>query len=360
MRILHIINSLSYGGAEKLIVDSLPYYKQQNETVDLLVLKKHDDIDQLVIDKSINVYYLDVKSYYTPIIIFKLIPYIKRYDIVHLHLFPTLYWGVLAKLLIFSKRPKLVFTEHSTYNKRRDSRILTISDRIIYKKLDFIGCISEATMTNLKLHLKSEIKNIKVINNGIDLKNFYESKAIEGLKFFEAGSFVVIQISSFREQKDQKTLIRAIKLLPEDIKLILVGDGKLRRENEELAERLEIADRIKFLGIRNDIIELIRSSDVCVLSSNHEGFGLAILEGMASRKASIASDIEGVGEILKGFGLVFEKNNERELANLILQLYKDENFRNKIAEQCYERSKEYDIRKMVSQYTEVYKCIYTE
>lgn len=347
---------MSFGGAEKLIVDSLPYYREKNEIVDLLVLKRNEEKHQFAIDDTVQ--YLGIRNYYNPLIILKLIPYLKKYDIVHLHLFPTLYWAVIAKLLIFSKKPKLIFTEHSTYNKRRDNRILSVADRIIYKKLDFIGCISEATLINLKSHLRNKVKNIAVINNGIDLNKFHNFKEIKPLDIFEPDSFVVIQISSFREQKDQKTLIRAIKLLPEQIKLLLVGDGKLKNENEELVDSLQIKDRVKFLGIRNDILELINYSNVCVLSSNHEGFGLAILEGMALKKASIASDIDGVNEILKGYGLVFEKNNEMELANLILHLYECEDFRNKIAKQCFERSKQYDIREMVSKYSNIYKYVY--
>lgn len=358
MKVLHIINSLSHGGAEKLIVESLPYYREKIDTVDLLVLKKSDNENQLSIDDNIPVCYLDVKSYYTPSILFKLIPYIKRYDIVHLHLFPTLYWGVIARALIFSRKPKLIFTEHNTYNRRRDNRIFTILDRIIYKRLDFIGCISEATMINLKIHLnKDSVKNIEVISNGINLSKFYNFKEERIHDYFDPGDFIIIQVSSFREQKDQKTLIRALKLLPDKIKLLLVGEGKLKRENEVLAKELGIADRIRFLGIRNDIPSLLHYSDVCVLSSNYEGFGLAILEGMASKKASIACDIDGISEILKGYGLVFEKNDESQLASLILNLFEDEDFRAKIAKQCYERSKRYDITKMVSRYTEIYENI---
>lgn len=357
MRVLHIINSLAFGGAEKLIVDSLPTFKEKIGTVDLLVLNKKSKDKQFPIDKNIRVFYLNASSLYSPLLIFKIIPYLKNYDILHLHLFPTLYWGVLAKLFSFNKKIKLIYTEHSTKNKRRDKLIFKMIDRFIYKNLDFIGCISKATEDNLKHHLNNENLNIKVINNGINLDNFFNLKTDINYNFFEETSFVIMQVSSFREQKDQKTLIKAMTLLPSEIKLILVGEGHLRKENEILVDDLNLRERVKFLGVRQDIPELYHYSNICVLSSHYEGFGLAILEGMASRKPSIASDIEGIREVVKGYGLVFEKGNKEELATYIESLYKNSEYYNQIAKKCYERSKEFDIKKMIANYISVYKKV---
>jgi len=354
MRVLHIINSLAFGGAEKLIVDSLPTYKAKIDTVDLLVLNKESKDKQFPIDKRIRVYYLNASNLYSPVLIFKIIPYLKKYDILHLHLFPTLYWGVLAKLFSFNKKIKLIYTEHNTKNKRRDKLIFKLIDRIIYKHLDFIGCISKATKDNLQHHLNNKNLNIKVINNGIKLDDFFKLKTDINYNFFNENSFVIMQVSSFREQKDQKTLIKAMTLLPNEIKLILVGEGHLRKENEVLVDDLNLEERVKFLGIRKDIPELYNYANVCVLSSNYEGFGLAVLEGMASRKPSIASDIDGIREVVKGYGLVFEKGNQEELAMHIESLYKNSEYYNEIAIQCYERSKEFDIKEMVNKYISSY------
>ncbi len=353
MKVLHIINSLAFGGAEKLIVDSLPFYMEGVEAVELLVLKKVDK--EFPINMNVKINYINSNSFYNPLIVFKLIPYLKKFDIVHLHLFPTLYWGVMAKSLLFRKGPKLVFTEHNTDNRRRSKFIFKIVDRLIYNKLDFIGCISQGTKNNLVKHLNTKTKNIKVINNGIILDDFQADKRIKSYNFFDENNFIIIQVSSFREQKDQATLIRAIKFLPDNIKLLLVGEGHLKVENQNLVKELSLEERIKFLGIRKDIPDLLNYADVCVLSSNYEGFGLAILEGMASKRPSIASNVEGVSEIVKNYGLVFERGNERELATHINKLYSDNEFYNRIAQQCYERSKQFDIRKMVASYIGEYK-----
>src|SRR5690606_24077441 len=254
MKVLYVINSLAIGRAEKLVADSLLYYKTELEQVDLLALKKTKKSFSERIPNDIKIDFLTKKRLYSPILILKIIPYIKKYDILHVHLFPALYWVVLAKLISFSK-VKIVYTEHSTENKRRKNKVLKYLDRFIYRKLDFIGCISEATKSNLENHLKTRNKKISVIFNGIDLKEFLNPTANSDnvYNFFEKGSFILIQVSSFRVQKDQKTVIRALPSLPEKIKLILVGDGNLKLSNEELVKKLNLQDRVKFLGTRNDI-----------------------------------------------------------------------------------------------------------
>lgn len=358
MKVVHVITSLATGGAEKLIVDSLPKYSEKID-VDLIVLK--DAGEQSIFKEKLDnkfkgeVFYLTNKSLYNPLLILKIARFLKKYEVAHIHLFPTIYWTVLAKVLFFCNT-KLVFTEHNTTNKRRDILYLKPIERFIYSKLDFIGCISEATMLNLQKHLKHNRDYISIVLNGIDLKNFNNLKETE-FSFFSETNFVLIQVSSFREQKDQPTLIKALRYLPKEITLLLVGDGHLRHANEELVRSLELQSRVQFLGIREDIPALLNYSDVCILSSHYEGFGLAVLEGMASGKPSIASNLDGVKEIVDGYGLLFERGDSQALANHILKLYDDKLYYNEVAEKCLERSKEFDINKMVQQYIEIYKKV---
>ncbi|QMV69776.1 glycosyltransferase [Sphingobacterium paramultivorum] len=357
MKILHVINSLDMGGAERLVVESIPFYQRHGLDVDLLVLKKtnssfYQKFERKALGKFIA---LTKGSVYNPVLIFKIIPILKKYDIIHTHLFPALYWVVLAR--IFSRRRcKVVYTEHSTYNRRRDIFGLRYFDKWIYSFLNYIGCISEATYENLTNYLHSKSADIGVIYNGINLEEFTATNSISKFDFFDKNSFVLIQVSSFREQKDQQTLMRSLSLLPDDIKLLLVGDGTLRSFHEELAKELHIENKVKFLGNRSDVSDLLKYADVCILSSNHEGFGLAILEGMACGKPCIASDIPGLSEIVKGFGLVFKNGDYKALADLVIKL-KEEAFYNMIAQRCLDRAKDFSIENMVSKYITIYHSL---
>ena len=144
-------------------------------------------------------------------------------------------------------------------------------------------------------------------------------------------------------------------LLSERVKLLLVGDGEMINESKNLVSELQLQDRVVFLGNRYDIPELINYCDVAILSSENEGFGLAIVEGMASRKPVIASDILGIKEIVKDYGLLFKKGNEEELAFQINRLMEEDDFYKETAEKCFFRANEFDINKMVERYIEIYK-----
>ena len=197
---------------------------------------------------------------------------------------------------------------------------------------------------------------MKVISNGIDLNIFNKNK-IDNQDYilFSKDDFILIQVASFSLQKDQDTIVRALALLPSKFKLLLVGDGKRRKEVEELVNKLDLKERVMFLGNRVDVPNLLNYADVNVLSSHFEGFGLTVVEGMAMSRPSIASDVDGVREILDGYGLLFKKGDEKELATLLLKLESDKYFYQKISNSCYERAKEYDITKMVDSYIDEYK-----
>ena len=149
----------------------------------------------------------------------------------------------------------------------------------------------------------------------------------------------------------------SLQYLPQNVKLILVGDGDLIIASKQLVEVLNLKSRVKFLGIRTDVPRLLNTADIIILSSNHEGLSLSNIEGMSVGKPFIGSNVPGLKEIVQGHGLLFEKGNEKELADLILQLINDPDYYKKIANQCYNRAKEFDIDKMIDQYITLYQEI---
>lgn len=355
MKVLQIITSLSTGGAEKLVVDSVPLYQQKGIEMDVLTLKNEETPFKKVLQKNSRgtVTGLSRGSVYTPLLILKIIPYLKKYDIIHVHLFPALYWVVLAKWLSFSS-VKLMYTEHSTNNKRRTHQLLKYIDRFIYRRLDKIICISEKVEANLRQHLPAvPAERFKLIFNGVDIAAFLSANATDIEDFFSAEDVISIQVSSFRSQKDQATVIRALGILDEKYKLLLVGDGPLQKECEELAKDLGVAHRVQFLGIRTDIPALLKMADIVILSSIYEGLSLSSIEGM-SVKPFIASDVEGLREIVGGYGVLFEQGNAAELADKIKTLMTDTVLYDKVRQRCAARAAEFDIHKMVQQYLLLY------
>jgi hypothetical protein len=115
LKVLHVINSLATGGAEKLLVEALPRFLEQDVQVDLLLLDGARTSFYKELEKKFtgNIISLSGHSTYNPLHIIRLRAYLKNYDLIHVHLFPALYWVAISKFLFNIKVP-LFFTEHST------------------------------------------------------------------------------------------------------------------------------------------------------------------------------------------------------------------------------------------------------
>jgi glycosyltransferase involved in cell wall biosynthesis len=362
MKILQVINNLATGGAEKLLLESLPFYVERGINIDVLVLNgsSYPFLEALNNLNCCNVYSLGLHSVYNPIHIFKIIPYLKKYDIVHVHLFPGQYWVVLAKLISLVK-VKLVFTEHCTTNRRLENWLFKILDRQIYRGYQKIVCITPEINDILKEHTNLSDSVFSLIENGVNLKGIREAKQTiknEINEKIDQSDILLIQVAGFRPQKDHFTLIEALNFLPKNIKLILVGDGVLRKACEDLTIKLHLSDRVIFLGLRMDVPQLLKTADIIVLSSKYEGLSLSCIEGMASGRPFIASDVPGLSEVVKDAGILFEQGNSEELAEKILELLRDKNYYDRVVESCQIRAAQYDIQTMIDKHIALYESLF--
>ena len=319
MKILHLINNLGSGGAEKLLETLIPLTnKIENVQADILLLTDKNNVfyDSLLCE-GVKVNVINYRRMYDPRNILEIKNYIVNgeYDIVHSHTFPTQMWVALSKLILRNKKVKYITTEHSTHNRRREKFYFKPIDKFIYYQYDLIISITEKTRDNLINWIEPKRKNLDkhiVIENGVDIEKIEEalpykkSELIEGIS---ENTKLVCMVGRFSEAKDQPALIRAISKLSEDIHLILVGEGHLIADNVELAEKLGISNRVHFLGFRKDIPRIIKTADIVVLSSHWEGLSLASIEGLASGKPFIASRVPGLEEVVEGYGLHFECGN---------------------------------------------------
>lgn len=352
MKILHIINNLSAGGAEKLILESLPLYRDKGIDVHLLLLNNNKPAfyEELIKTACCPVYILGSGSVYNPLLIFRIIPFLKKFDLVHVHLFPALYWVAIAKILSFS-RTVLCFTEHGTTNRRRNNPLFKPIDRLIYKQYRKIISISADVDESIRAYLGIAGEKITLIRNGINLENIYKAKPYPKTDFFDDDkASQIVQVSRFFEPKDQQTLIRSLTYLPENVKLILVGEGEMLPHCRELVKQLQIENRVLFTGIRLDVPHLLKTADIVVLSSKHEGLSLACLEGLASGKPFVASEVPGITGIVKGAGILFPLGDAEVLALEIQNLLSDEKHYKRIASDCLKRAADYGIEKMIDQY----------
>jgi len=357
-KVLHIINSLSTGGAEKLMVDILPLLKKEID-VDLLILrngKSNFFINELR-NSNITIISLNSKNIYNPFIVFRLKKFLRRYNIIHVHLFPSLYWTVLA-FLILRIDTRLIYTEHSTHNRRRNILVLKGIEKWIYSYYSYIICISSSVKQNLLIHLGQKFEaRIKVINNGVDIKKFTDAKPLQGKSIpwrISRDNVTVLMVARFSKSKDHETLIKSFSYLDTRYQLILVGECENMDNCINLAKKLNLYERINFIGVRQNIPELMKTADICVLSSHWEGFGIAAVEAMASGTPLIASNVPGLAEIVEDGGILFEKGNSIELANCIKKISNNPDLYNQISKRSIQRSKTYCIENMAERYLDLY------
>lgn len=351
MRILHIITSLRTGGAETLVVNLIPRFRDLGHEVGLVVFdnEKTKLMERLKHEcPECKIYGLGT-SCYNPLYIIKLIGIMKKYDIVHTHNSSPQLFAAITNLFT---RKKLITTEHNTSNRRRYWKWYANIDRWMYNRYNCIICISNQAEENLRNYLKRDKLPIVTIFNGVDVASFHNAKPIEELK---TDKFVAIMVAGFRKQKDQDTLVKAIAKLPkEKFELWLVGTGERLNDVKNLAKNLNIEDNVKFLGLRTDVARLLHTADVVVMSSHYEGLSLSNIEGMSVDKPFIASDVDGLHEITEGYGILFPHEDSDSLAKIIERLSTDQDDYNQVASSCYARAQQFDITKMVEGYEGVY------
>jgi glycosyltransferase involved in cell wall biosynthesis len=356
MKLLLVINSLGTGGAEKLLVETIPKYKEKNIEVEILLLngEEHLFYKELQDGHSCPIHSLSKGTVYNPMLLFKIIPFIKKFDIVHVHLFPAFYWVAIAKLFTRSQT-KLIFTEHNTTNRRRTLLFKPI-ERYIYGKYIKIITISKEVQSSLVAHLKFPSDRFVRIENGVNLAKIEAAEKIS-TPFFDNPKTdkILIQVSRFYDQKDQKTLVKALKYLPSSIKLLLVGDGKNKQDVQLITKKLSLNSRVKFLGERSDVPSLLKTADIIVLSSKFEGLSLSSIEGMAAGKPFIGSNVPGLTDIVKGAGILFPLGDEKVLAKEILALLENKEQYSVVAKKCKMRAAQYDIHLMLEKHITLYR-----
>ncbi|MBL4663866.1 MAG: glycosyltransferase [Flavobacteriaceae bacterium] len=362
MKILQIINSLGTGGAEKLLLDTVPKYNALGVSMDVLVLNgtSYPFLGELKKHNDVKIYDFGNGTVYNPLHALRIIKFLRKYDLVHVHLFPALYWVGLAKFISFSRTP-LLFTEHNTSNRRRGNPIFKLLDKWMYSRYQKIITISSEVDAGIKNHLGFKSHRFEYIQNGAPV-NEIKATIPAFRNEFDLGEQdqILIQVSSFTPQKDQQTLIRSLVHLDETVKLLLVGDGPLLNESKTLVNSLKLQDRVQFLGIRMDVPALLRMADTVVLSTHYEGLSLSSIEALASGKPFVASDAPGVTSMLEGAGVLFPIGDDTTLAIEPKKLLQSKRHYDDVVTRCLTIAQEFSIEKMIEKHMSLFSEVITK
>lgn len=353
MKILQVITSLRIGGAEKLIAEISPMLQEMGNEVDVLVFDGVEThFTNILREAGIRIISFGENcNVYNPLFIFKLAKIMRHYDVVHTHNTAPQLFSALASLLC---SVMLCTTEHTTSNRRRDWKWYAWIDRWMYGRYKKVICISDQAKENLLQYLPN-LNNVCTIFNGVNINKFHTAEPLPDIHKTRS---IIVMVAGFRYQKDQDTLIKAMHLLDKDkYELWLVGDGERRTELKQLVHELNLENNVKFCGIRSDVESILRSSDYVVMSSHFEGLSLSSVEGMSVGKPFIASDVDGLHEVVSGYGILFPHQDYRALAAEIVKLSGNKDYYKNVSDKCWERAQMFDIKNMVQSYNKVYQSL---
>jgi N-acetyl-alpha-D-glucosaminyl L-malate synthase BshA len=228
-------------------------------------------------------------------------------------------------------------------------------------KSDGVTTVSADLKEDTKKHF--DITNeIEVIPNFIDFSRF-SLKAKDHFKKAIApnNERILIHTSNFRKVKRTGDVIRMFKLIHDKIpsRLLMVGDGPDRANNEQLCRDLGICDQVRFLGKQDAIEEILSVSDLFLMPSETESFGLAALEAMACKVPIITSNAGGLPELnVNGFcGYMSDVGDVEDMASKAISILENDEVLNRFKENAFKRAQDFDLKKILPFYIALYNKI---
>lgn len=367
MKVLHLINTLSVGGAESHLLTLCRQLKKRNVEVVVVCLRERvkgsrslrSDFER----EDIRIFNLQADNRYDFLFLGKIGRLLKaeRPDILHTHLPRADCAGAFAQIFY----PNLVWlsTVHDIYDQSWSGRWALPFLNLVWRRADRIVAISEAVKHWLVNERSVRNERVRVIHYGIEPKEFFTSKVDFRHGWGLADKAIIGSIGRLEPRKNHQCLIAAMpqicKAVPNAILLIAGHDpweygATLRRQIDELG----LGEKVRLIGFQNDVASFFNTLDVFAFPTKSEGFGQVIIEAMAMRKPVVASAISPLTEIAVDgeTGLLVESGSPRAFADAIVQLIKDPLKRERMGLRGRKRvEKFFTAEKMAAQVSAVYE-----
>ena len=298
----------------------------------------------------------------------KLVDTVKLYGIELLHVhyaIPHAYAGYMAKKMLQEEGVfiPMITTLHGT-------DITLVGKHPFYKpavtfsinKSDIVTSVSENLKQSTNKIFDVE-KEIQVIPNFIDKKKYSPGYTdCQRSLMATEDERIVTHISNFRKVKRIPDVVHVFKKIQDKIpaKLMMVGEGPEKEEAEQLCESLGIKDKVVFLGNSNEIDRILCFSDLFLLPSESESFGLAALEAMINKVPVVSSNAGGIPEVNKHgvTGFLSDIGNTNEMAENAIKVLKNDDILKKFKDEAFNWALQFDILNILPMYEKVYEEAY--
>ncbi len=368
MKILSVIETLGKGGAERVLVNTLPALQKLGIECEVAILFETDDLAEELEVQGIKVHRLHLSHKWNVVEgIYKLNQLLKshHFDIIHAHLFFAYFYTGLVKL--FQSNIKTVTTFHNLGFDEYPANTLwkkirkRLDHLIVTKSFDRTTAVSNAVKEHYEKHFS--LHDIDVIYNSFPIDEFekYQQKESSHIleKYFHVkrGDFIVLTPGRFVEKKGHKYLMEAIERLNNkyiNIIFLFVGRGPLQKILQE-----QSPSNVRFIPeIQHaELMKLYKEVDLIVIPSIYEAFGLVVGEAMIMEKGIVATAIDGILEMVvnEEEGLLVPAKNSEALANAIERLYTDAALRKNLAANAKEKIKQFDTKIIAKQWKTYYE-----
>ena len=285
--------------------------------------------------------------------------------IVHTHTSKAGFLGRWAACL--ARVPYVVHTPHGHvfwgYFKKRTATIFILLECLTAKISDKLIMLSQREQEDHQSVRIAPGHKFVIIHSGIDFvsffQDFYNPANLKSRLGIPSDAFVIGSVGRLTSIKGHQFLLEAMSSLKArlpNLFCVLLGDGELRSELEDMASQFGIKDRVRFLGWRSNVAKILATFDIFVFPSLNEGMGKALVEAMAMGKPIVASNVGGIANLVtdRENGLLIPPGNVDFLAKSIELLYQNENMRHILGENSKAISHQYSSKLMIQKLEALY------
>ena len=362
MRVVHLIDHMGAGGAQRVVLDLV---EARDPALEAAVLSLRDAClpDARVRLEAAGASYLGIGlSARAPLALRRLRSSLAQLapDVLHTHLEFSDTVGVLAALSLGRTRPRVVSHVHNdpAHQYRLAHRL---AGRLLAGRTDAHIVASPSLAEAVRSAFANRPRRLEVIPYGIHPRGFDRPRDEQGAALRQGAKRVVGTIGRLARQKATHRLLRATPRLLEaepSTRVLIVGDGPLRRQLEAESRALGVAEAVDFLGYQSDLSTVYAALDVFVLPSRYEGVPLALLEAMALGVPCVASRVAGIREVVEdgATGLLVDSADPAALAAAILRLFSDAGLRGALCDNARRLVlRDYTRERMVARIEALYR-----
>lgn len=366
---MFIIDTLEIGGAEKLLLSNLIHLDKSRFQIAVIYLTGSGALLHQAELPDIRIFGPLIQNEKNILLgVLRIVKCIKMFncDIVHTHLYYANIYGRIASWL--AKVPVVISTLHNsdyTYdtNESLQFKFKKFLDKITGNSINTcFFAVSDVVKNDFQKSLG--FKNIMTLYNSIDIESFsrqeQDSDSIRKKFGLKNNDRIILNVGRLHAQKGQLDLIRAFNILHgtyPDLKLLIVGNGLKEKELKTIVHDLGLNDKVKFLGEIREIEEIYKIADVFVLASLYEGFGMVVIEAMASAVPVVATAVDGINEIAESYkdAILISPRSPRQIASAINELLDKPALARKLVENAKTKVQDkFDIRKKIKETEDIY------